>query len=455
MLVLTRARGESVMIGDDVEIIVVDIRGDRARLGVVAPTHIPIHRKEVYEAIRRENMESARMQPSDLDGASAPGAVRTPGPAARSTPQNSPLFRSWKDPVSGVESFILAERVAPVQQSFYFTNPPFSADGRFLWLYCAFPPGGNSLWGRSLGVVDFEDGTVRHFPETQFGAASPMVDAGTGEVYWCSGPRIYRRGPRPVQQAVLVNRLPDNLVRQHRVISAATHLTMSADRRHLSVDAKIGPRWYAGAAPLNGSEVEIWQEFEVCHNHAQFNPTDADLMLLARDWWVDEATGMKTAHPRQRLWTLRRGGRAAPVFPQEDPNPRAHEWWSADGRHIWYVDYVNGTECVAADTAQRRTVWPGGTCHSHCDASGSLLVGDIGTYQWASGCRVSFYNARTGREVNIVTNMPPPPWPRETYHIDPHPQFCLNDRYIVYTTTVLGTVDVAVVPVEQLLEATA
>jgi carbon storage regulator len=54
MLVLSRQRDETIMIGDDVEITIVDIRGDKVRLGITAPPHIAGHRKEVYDAIRRE-----------------------------------------------------------------------------------------------------------------------------------------------------------------------------------------------------------------------------------------------------------------------------------------------------------------------------------------------------------------------------------------------------------------
>jgi len=54
MLVLSRQRDESIMIGDNVEITIVDVRGDRVRLGITAPADIPVHRKEVYEMIKRE-----------------------------------------------------------------------------------------------------------------------------------------------------------------------------------------------------------------------------------------------------------------------------------------------------------------------------------------------------------------------------------------------------------------
>jgi len=54
MLVLSRRKDESIMIGDDVEVTIVDVRGDKVRLGITAPRKIPVHRREVYEAIRRE-----------------------------------------------------------------------------------------------------------------------------------------------------------------------------------------------------------------------------------------------------------------------------------------------------------------------------------------------------------------------------------------------------------------
>ncbi len=65
MLVLSRHRDESIMIGDDVMITIVDIRGDKVRLGIDAPAAIPVHRLEVYEAIKRENEKSSRLGPGD------------------------------------------------------------------------------------------------------------------------------------------------------------------------------------------------------------------------------------------------------------------------------------------------------------------------------------------------------------------------------------------------------
>ncbi len=68
MLVLSRQRDEVFKIGDDIEITVVDIRGDKVRLGITAPKEVQVHRKEVYEAIRRENRAAAQVKPEDLAG---------------------------------------------------------------------------------------------------------------------------------------------------------------------------------------------------------------------------------------------------------------------------------------------------------------------------------------------------------------------------------------------------
>lgn len=69
MLVLSRHRDESIMVGD-VEITVVDIRGDKVRLGITAPKDVPVHRREVYDAIQREKRIADRSdeQPDERSG---------------------------------------------------------------------------------------------------------------------------------------------------------------------------------------------------------------------------------------------------------------------------------------------------------------------------------------------------------------------------------------------------
>ena len=65
MLVLSRHRDESIMIGDNIVITIVDIRGDKVRLGIDAPQSIPVHRQEVYDAIQRENSQAADLRATE------------------------------------------------------------------------------------------------------------------------------------------------------------------------------------------------------------------------------------------------------------------------------------------------------------------------------------------------------------------------------------------------------
>jgi len=56
VLALTRKKGESIVIGDNVEVVVLNITGEQVRLGIVAPKQIPVHRKEIFEQIQAENL---------------------------------------------------------------------------------------------------------------------------------------------------------------------------------------------------------------------------------------------------------------------------------------------------------------------------------------------------------------------------------------------------------------
>ncbi|KIL76321.1 carbon storage regulator CsrA [Bacillus badius] len=59
MLVLTRKTGEAIQIGDDIELTVISVKGDQVKLGINAPKHIDVHRKEVYLTIREENEQAS------------------------------------------------------------------------------------------------------------------------------------------------------------------------------------------------------------------------------------------------------------------------------------------------------------------------------------------------------------------------------------------------------------
>ena len=74
MFVISRQRDETIMIGDDIEVTVVDIRGDKVRLGIVSPKEMSVHRKEVYDAIRRELGFAASVLPQPTATRTAPVA---------------------------------------------------------------------------------------------------------------------------------------------------------------------------------------------------------------------------------------------------------------------------------------------------------------------------------------------------------------------------------------------
>ncbi|MEA2063951.1 MAG: carbon storage regulator CsrA [Gemmatimonadota bacterium] len=67
MLILTRKQGESIAIGDDIQVTVVEIQGKQVKLGVKAPREIAVHRQEIYEKIQAENIRAAQISQADLD----------------------------------------------------------------------------------------------------------------------------------------------------------------------------------------------------------------------------------------------------------------------------------------------------------------------------------------------------------------------------------------------------
>ncbi|GHC01540.1 hypothetical protein [Cerasicoccus arenae] len=374
------------------------------------------------------------------------------------TPETSKLFTSWENPANGVESFILTERPAPVQQSFYYTHPSFSSDGRFLWLRCGFPPPGGRHSQQVLGVVDFHEEQVRVFPETQFPAESAMVDQTTGEAYWSNHLDIWKRGTGANDCAELVNSFPSELA-TGRLALLATHPTFSADRRNLNVDARFiqrdgTPICYIGALPLDGSPFELWNKYEgEYYDHGCFSPHDSDLQLFAHEYWQDHEP-FDHELPYHRIWLIRRGEQAEPLL-RTPVSHSGHEWWSADGRHIWYLHYGVGVKKVDVVSREETLIWPGALSHAHSDRTNRYLVADRMDHPGTPDCHVIFQNTVTGKEIEIVNRGPLRGDLTQCGHLHPHPQFCFDDRYICYTTTVHDRVDIALTLVDGLIARTS
>ncbi len=75
MLVLARRVNESIIIGDQIEISIIDIKGDQVKLGIKAPKNVKVYRFEVYEAIQQENRAAAMSNPNQIPELELPGPV--------------------------------------------------------------------------------------------------------------------------------------------------------------------------------------------------------------------------------------------------------------------------------------------------------------------------------------------------------------------------------------------
>jgi hypothetical protein len=367
---------------------------------------------------------------------------------------NRRLFTPVTNPESDVTSYVLTRKVAPVQEAFYFTNDSISADGRYLWFYTAFPPSASAAHGRTLGVLDFETQEVRHFPDTQFGEASPYLATESGEIYWNYDRYVWKRGPQADGAAELVNAVPDDLIRGRQVLRAATHLTRSADGKEFFIDLGLQMQWLFGSLPLNGGDFQLWHRFDRLYNHAQFSPTDPNAVLFAEEFHSDPITGL-TFPVVNRLWHIQRGGQPRPIL--QEPVAVTHEWWDPDGEHVWCTYKTETWRVRVSDGAVEKIAFPHHCWHSFSSQDGRWLVCDsIASTPWQRGGRsnVYFLNRDSGQKITLANNPERADYAGRNYHIDPHPRFCLGDRYVVFTTTVLGAVDVAIVPTAALLAKT-
>lgn len=373
-----------------------------------------------------------------------------------------PFFEKWEDPVSGVESFILKERVAPFQQSFYFTNSSVSADEQWLWFYTIFPPNKQ----KTLAVVSLNSSKpmIKHFPQAGFTGTSPMVAPEGDAVYFCMSSSVYKLNINGEVTEICTLTKEDISYRHFSCL--ATHLTMSADGKYFLLDGDLGNTWRVGIGDIETGEVNVLKKFASNHDHAQFSPTDPNLFLIARDHWNDKISGERFPLDH-RIWLMDiEQKRYEPLRPKDwyDHNSRTtHEWWSKDGLICW-TDYDKGTFECDPYTLEATHVWNHTLCHSHCSADRQYWCADENPYKWATEpVEILFYDRQRVEEKAIVSAMPQPPVSKELYHLDPpycsrdlfhldpHPHFSPKDSWIVYTSMVHGSVDIALCPVKNLI----
>jgi hypothetical protein len=360
-----------------------------------------------------------------------------------------PAFRPWRDPRSGVESLLLHERVAPVQQHFYYTNQSISADGRWLWFYASFPPNPQ----RTLAVCSLDPARplLRHFPQAAPSDNSAMV-APRGDACWfCCGSEVLEVGIDGGIRRIAA--LPADWLGGRHLWRLATHLTLSSDGRHLALDGHAGESWFLALADVHDGSVRVVKEFLSNHNHAQFSRHDPGLLLIAHDQFRHPFSG-RFIHHDLRVHIMRSDGGGyrclTPQIPCRPYHGACHEWWTEAGT-VAYIDYDSGVWEVDPADGVHHQRWAEPLCHAHCDAARRYWVADQSPYQWpAHPCRVILRDAQRGQTVDIASALPPPVASRGLYHIDPHPQLTPDGGICCYTSTALdGQVDVALCPVAE------
>ena len=375
-----------------------------------------------------------------------------------------PYFEEFIDPETGVKSYILKQDQAKCTQSFYFTNQSMSADQKYLWMYCFFPP----MEQQCLGVVslDPENPFVRVFKEAIFTAETPLVAPAGDKVYFANR---YGRTLETGQICTIdvdgnieeFARLPKEITNGRVLYVMGTHLTISADGKDMLVDVMVGGQGMVTLVDMETRQFRVVNEYMGFYDHAQFSPVDPEHFIMDQDGWNDPYSGQKFVF-KNRIWLCDRAATQFEPINQRswfahDGSKICHDFWSFDG-HICWIDYDKGAFEMDPETREVFHVWKHPVCHAHCNGDRMLWVADQTPYAWQNGgqdcCRLMFFNRKTGKSVDVYSAMPAPPVDRGPWHIDPHPQFTPDGNYIVSTTTVHDQVAISITPVEQLIEKT-
>ena len=383
------------------------------------------------------------------------------------TPMTSKHFTKVVDPKTGIPHYVLTTKLAAYQQGFYFVNNSMSNDGRYLWFYVAAAPIYDTM-NRNLGFVDFLLDEVVICYDVLFDDATPYVDPETGDVYYSRDRAIYKRRPIKDEPAKL---LTYTKIKGY-IRKLATHLTMTSDKKHFFLDinrADFG--CIQGTVDIQTGEFTEWSRapLGVNMNHGQINPKNDNLALCAYDGWADMAEGAPHKIPfdengvYQRLWTLTADGKRT-MHPAMH-NYATHEWWSADGKKIYYCCDNHGIYGIDLESGEDVTILDGvDPWHAHSTKDDLYFIYDekkLERYggKWYRGCpaALNFLNRKTGKHLVVISEMPEngfTPENQTAYHIDPHPRFTENEKYVVFSTSELGGCDLAVAVVDDLIKAT-
>lgn len=388
------------------------------------------------------------------------------------TPFTSKHFTSYTDE-SGIKISVLETRVERVQQVIYFVNSGYTNDGRYLWFMVTDPESSNTY----VANIDFLTDEIQIFPDVK--GTGHYVDLETGDIYWSCSRGIMRHSPRQEDGSVLVAPMPSRFAEAGSKCNMC-HLTPTPDKRELLTEYSANGAYYIGSVNVENGVYTQWLKIDDggSYDHVQCSPTDANLVMFAREMWNGEKLCVEPVYidgifPRIQFATRS----AQHHIIRLAGNDGGHEWFAPDGKSVYHVNnnfenkgygvvakcsiYGGEPEIILKASTEEgcNHVW-----HAYCSEDEELFVFDStlpskGLPVWR-GCAstVQFFNKRTGKYIRFLTCNPAlDDWSPENqckYHIDPHPRFVLKDKYITFTTTVKGKVDLAVADVSDLIEAT-
>ena len=368
--------------------------------------------------------------------------------------EKHPYFEEYIDEKTKVKSFILKERVAELQQNFYFTEMGLTFDQKYLWFKCMNWPA--EIY--TLGVVsmDAENPFIRNFPGAGVNnGGQPMIIPGTHDVLFTVESACYRVD---IEGNITKVFELDNEFLNYRVPQrVSTHLSFNSDNKLVILDIRVSDKVYLATYEWETGKINMIHKFKRQYNHAKFSPIDPNLLLIDQDWERDSITGERFDIDN-RMWIMDiRGTRFEPILPnnwfRHNNSIICHDFWSADGKICW-PDLRDKVYEHDLETRQTTEVWNHEICHAHTNYR-DIWVGDDSPYKWTvKPCRIVFFDRRSGKEIDIFSSMPMHKYKSTaSFHLDPHPCFTQDSKYITSMTTVKnGQVDLAITPVEPLIE---
>lgn len=369
--------------------------------------------------------------------------------------EHHPYFKPYTDEQSGVTSYFLTEKVAQIQQQFYFTNTSLTFDSKYLWFNCMNAPS----HAISVGVLSMDpsDPWIRNFPQTaQFNDGVPGIIPGTHDLLVPVRDAMYRLSLDGEMKKVFA--LDPDFLNFRAPERMCTHTSLSCDGKRVILDIGVAGNIYIATGNIETGEVKQIYKFGRCYDHAMFSPVEPNLFMIDQEWWRDYHSG-EYFPIDNRTWLMNTDGTMLePLLPKawsgHNDTEIAHDFFAKDGMMCW-VDYDHGAFECDVNTREVTHVWKRPLCHSHTSPDRKYWCGDYSPYFWHERpCKTLFFDRESGKEIDIFTALPEPHVKRGgAYHLDPHPAFTDDGKYIISTVTLLdGNADIAITPVEPLIE---